>query len=296
MTLQDVAKKAGGSSGLTVLSEAQLADLQKVLLGMMDDLNALCERHGLRYVMIGGTAIGALRHQGFIPWDDDIDIAMPRADFEKLVEITKQECAGKYFILDPREKHNYGRIIPKFRLKGSTYRTILERDIDDCGIFIDIYIIENISDNPVLRALHGGMCLFMGLALSCKRLYDGRSYFKELYTGASFYVKCALGFLLSFASLETWARWTDHWYGICKNHESKYVSVPADEEHFFGEINLRSELCVSRQVSFAGRTWRVPAAAEKYLTGKYGDFMTLPPEEKRVRNCYLEFDLGNALK
>ena len=75
---------------------------------------------------IGGSAIGALRDKGFIPWDDDIDIAMPRRDFEKLYKIIKKQYSFKYSMLHPQDKENYGRILPKIRLKGTEYKTILE--------------------------------------------------------------------------------------------------------------------------------------------------------------------------
>lgn len=293
MRLQDIAKHGGDESvGLKVLTERQLRDLHGVLLEILDDILAVCNENGLSFILIGGSAIGALRSGGIIPWDDDIDIAMPRADFEKFTAIIRQRYGQKYSILHPQDRDNYGRVIPKVRLKGTQYRTILEQDLDDCGVFIDIYTIENVPDGAIARNFQGFMAMALGFALACRRLYRGRKWFGQLTGGLSFHVKCAIGFCLSFASYERWARWTDHWNSRCKDETTKYVSIPADCRHYFGEMNLRSVLCDTKEVSFAGRTCRVPKEADAYLRDIYGDYMQIPPVEKQERNCYLTYDLG----
>ncbi len=286
------AAKQSGDSGLQVLSQEQLLGLQKVLLHIFDDVLEICRKHGLRYVLIGGTAIGALRHQGFIPWDDDVDIAMPRRDFEKFCAAVREEYAGKYTMLHPQDRENYGRVIPKIRLRGTEYRTVLERDLDECGIFIDIFPIENVPDNALLRFFHGLGAMAFGLALACRRIYKGRREFGKLLGGLSFRVKCAIGFCLSFASIEAWARWTDHWYSLCKNENSWFISLPTDERHYFGELNPRAWLCETAPAVFEGREAAVPAEADRYLRAIYGEYMQLPSEDKRVRNRYLSCDLG----
>lgn len=139
MRLGDIAKKS--SLKLKMISEEELVDLHKVLLLMLDDLIEICKRNNLHFILIGGSAIGALRDKGFIPWDDDIDIAMPRRDFEKLYKIIKKQYSFKYSMLHPQDKENYGRILPKIRLKGTEYKTILEYEIflklkDEYGIWI----------------------------------------------------------------------------------------------------------------------------------------------------------------
>ena len=292
MRLQDIAK-AGGNAGLTVLSEEELKGLHGVLLEILDDLHGICAENGLRYVLIGGSAIGALRSGGIIPWDDDIDIAMPRADFEKLTAIVRQKWDHKYSMLHPQDPDNFGRVIPKLRLRGTEYRTILEQDLTDCGVFIDIYTIENVPDNAIARTFQGVMAMGLGFCLSCRRLYRGRKWFRQFGGGLSFKVKCGIGFCLSFASYETWARWTDHWHSRCKNENTRLVSIPADVRHFFGELNPRDVLCNPVEVEFEGRKSYVPNEADGYLRAIYGDYMQIPPLEKQERNCYLKYDLGN---
>lgn len=294
MRLQDIAKHGGDPAvGLTVLSDAQLEKLHRVLLEILDDIIDICHRNDLQFILIGGSAIGALRSGGIIPWDDDIDIAMPRKDFERLCQIVRQELPEKYSMLHPQDKNNFGRVIPKIRLKGSEYRTILEQDLDECGVFIDIYTIENLPDNPVGRFLQGVMSMATGFGLSCRRLWRGRKWFGQLTGGASFRIKCAMGACLSFASYETWGRWHDYWNSRCKNENSKFVSIPADCRHYFGEMQPRQRLCQRMEVTMNGRKCYVPKDADGYLREIYGDYMQIPPVEKQERNCYLVYDLGD---
>lgn len=293
MRLQDIAKHGGDEAiGLKVLSEEQLQKLHKVLLEILDDVLAVCREHGLRFILIGGSAIGALRGGGIIPWDDDIDIAMPRKDFETFCDIIRKTRGEKYSMLHPQDKDNFGRVIPKIRLRGTEYRTILEQDLTDCGVFIDIYTIENLPDNAIARAFQGVMASGMGFALACRRLWRGRKWYAQLTGGVSFKVKCAIGLCLSFASYERWARWTDYWHSRCKNENSKYVSIPADVRHYFGEMQPRQRLCTLKDVELNGRVCWVPEQVDGYLREIYGDYMQIPPVEKQERNCYLAYDLG----
>ena len=134
--------------------------------------------------------------------------------------------------------------------------------------------------------------MIMGFALSCRRVYKGRKYFCKYDQDISFTVKKVLGFVFSFASIEHWARWTDYWYSKCKDTNSKKVGTPADDYHFFGEIYDRNQFCVYTSVKFEGRNCLIPNNYDSYLTRRYGDYMTPPPNNKHDRNCYLAYNLG----
>lgn len=294
MVLHDIAKDK--SLNLKMISENELDDLHKVLLIILDDLIALCKENNLHFILIGGSAIGALREQGFIAWDDDIDIAMPRTDFEALYEIVQHSYKNKYSIIHPQSTNNYGRVLPKIRLKGTEYRTILEKDLDDCGVFIDIYIIENIPNNYLVRYMNGFLSMVFGFGLSCRRLYKGYEFFKKYNNSLFFKIKSILGFFCSFASIEKWAKWTDYWYSRCKDETSKYVGVPADDFHYFGEIYERSEFCRYKEVDFECRKCWIPTNYDSYLRKRYGNYMITPNKDNRERNCYIKYDLGSYKK
>ncbi len=298
MRLSSIVKKAeaAGQAGER-LTDAQVKELQGVLLEILDDTVQICKKYHLTYILIGGTAIGALRHQGFIPWDDDIDIAMPHRDYNKFVKIVRSKYRDKYSVIHPKDADNCGRIIPKIRLNGTTYQTILEKDLKDPGIFIDIYLIENAFDNKALRQVQGFVDLAFGLLLSCRRIYAGRDFYSQYYRDFSkdaieFRIRKVIGFFISFASLNTWARWTDFWYSICRDRNSEYVSIPSDDYHFFGEMYKRADLLNTKEVDFEGRKLTVSRNCEEYLTRRYGNYMEIPPEDKRERCRYLQYDMG----
>ena len=109
-----------------VLSQEQIKEIQRVLLMVLEDIDAICREYGLKYSLIGGTAIGCMRHKGFIPWDDDVDIAMTRKDYEIFRVVINNKCSEKYSLTDARRENNYGKNIPKLRLKQTEYSTLLK--------------------------------------------------------------------------------------------------------------------------------------------------------------------------
>ena len=134
-------------------------DVNKDLLGMLKDIDALCQRHDIPYFLNGGSALGAVRHGGFIPWDDDADIAMMRADFERFIPLAIHELKGyaiHCFELDSR----YNVMIPgmKIRKKGTYIKevnTLLPNLINECdGLFIDVFVYDYINPNKMIDFLN----------------------------------------------------------------------------------------------------------------------------------------------
>lgn len=285
---------------MKVFSDDELEQLHAIILGILDDFISICESNKLKYYFIGGSAIGALRHHGFIPWDNDIDLAMPRQDFLIFQDIIKRNCKNKYSIINPSDDKNYGRILPKLRKLHTIYRTILEQDLEECGVFMDIYIIENAFDNFPLRLIHGGLCLAAGFTLSCRRAYEKKNLFLLLCGDRKkqkvvFYLKYVIGLLFSFASIETVAKWTNACYSMCKNENSKYIIIPSDDLGFyFGNIYKRRIFLKQHKVEFEGREIYVPGNYKEYLTEKYGDYMQIPSTDKRKKPLYLELKLFDA--
>lgn len=275
-----------------VLTLDQIKEIQRVLLMMLDDIDRICRDNGLDYILIGGTAIGCVRHKGFIPWDDDVDVAMTRRNYEKFREIVNAEYSDKYLMTDAIRENNYGKNIPKLRLKGTVYKTLLKVDPHDNEITADIFIIENVDDNTILKYAHGILSLAMGYLLSCRRLADDRGYFKKIYRENDFKKKIAIGRVISFASLSRWARWNEIVYSMCKNDKSKNVTVPTDRRHFLGEIFPRETMCETIDAEFEGRVYRLPKAYDYYLNKRYGDYMKIPPKEKQVLSMYSQLDYG----
>lgn len=273
------------------LNSEQIKAHQKTLLSMMDDIVNVCKENNINYFLGGGSALGAMRHQGFIPWDDDLDVNMPRADYERFIDLFQYRFGSKYWVHTPRKTHNYGLSMAKIRKKGTIMREWEDLDSQECGICIDIFIIENVFDNRLCRIVQGVVSLGLGYALSCRKFYHNRYVIRKLFADdvKVFNFKVFIGALLSFASLDWWCRLTDTWHSICKNSESKYVSGCAGRLHFFGEMYSRELFCKVKEVDFEGRKWNVPVDVEGYLRHCYKDWTRIPAEQDREKHLLFEY-------
>ena len=113
-----------------------LQRIQQVELEILKDFMDICDRHGLTYFGIAGTGIGALRHQGFIPWDDDIDVALPREDFETLIRLVEQEMGNKYLIMNTEHYPDYPLMTTRMTMRGTKFKEEALKDINaPMGIF-----------------------------------------------------------------------------------------------------------------------------------------------------------------
>lgn len=275
-----------------VLSQEQIKEIQRVLLMVLEDIDAICREYGFKYSLIGGTAIGCMRHKGFIPWDDDVDIAMTRKDYEIFRVVINNKCSEKYSLTDARRENNYGKNIPKLRLKQTEYSTLLKVNPLDKEITTDIFIIENVDELKIVKGIHGVLCLIMGYLLACRRIAEYKETFCEVYKEKDFKIKLFIGKIISFISLDKWAHLTENVYSFCKNDKSKYVSVPTDRRHFFGEIFPRNIMCEVNDAQFEGKKLMIMKKIDYYLTNRYGDYMKIPPVEEQVMSVFTKLDLG----
>ncbi|MCI2048677.1 MAG: LicD family protein [Lachnospiraceae bacterium] len=290
------------SGELVTLDTEQLQQLQAVLTGILDDIVSVCDRCGLVYVLGGGSALGAYRHHGFIPWDDDIDINMPRADYDRFIPEFRKEFGDKYWIHTPQDTHNYGLMLSRILLKGTSVKTREDFQNSECGAFVDLFIIENTYDSRFLRALHGFGCMAYGFLVSCRKFYRDREPLMRLACSTGdrslqrkFRTKIVFGALLSWRSLDGLVKDGDRWNRRCRNGRSKYVSIPTGRRVFWGELYERSEICDTVELPYCGRMRKCPAAIEQYLTRLFGDYNRIPPVEERESHAFFRpFSLGDA--
>lgn len=273
--------------------------LQKVLLGMLEDIVGICNRYGIEYTLGGGACLGAVRHAGFIPWDDDIDFNIARKDVNRMLDILRRDREDRYWVHDVNGTENYELDLIKVRLKGTVLKTRDDvKNGEEAGVPFEIFIIENVPDNAILRYLHGFGSMALGFIYSCVRFAENGESYLSLAKGNSeasraFRVKIAIGRLFSFRSASRWCRTWDAWNSLCRDEGSRYVSIPAGRKHYFGELYLRSDYFPASEGEFEGMRVSLPARPEVYLTALYGpDYMVPPPPEGREAHLCLEFDLG----
>lgn len=283
---------------MIVIEGETLQSLQRLLLSMLKDIDHVCEVHGIQYTLSGGTLLGAVRHEGFIPWDDDIDINMTRIGYEKFASVFEQELGEGYILQRPEKTENYGLGLARIRKKGTILRNRDDYDSEDCGIAIDIFIYEDVPDSAIVRKLHGFVSLGLGFALSCRRFLEYGDEYMKLAEGDEsltkvFSTKRRLGRLFSFLSMDAWGRAWDKWNSLCRNDESRYISIPAGRKHYFGELYERELMFPVKRIKFEDALLPVPNTPDHYLTKLYGDYMRIPEPEDREAHIVYELDLGD---
>ena len=276
------------AEGAVPLEGERLAALQRRIVSILDDILVVARETGVRLILGGGTALGAARHGGFIPWDDDLDVNMPRADWPRFRDAFSTRFAEKYAIFEPGAPKSYGLCFPRIRLRGTSFVT--REDLVDppaCpGVFVDVFLSEAAPDNPVLRRLHGLGSLALGFLYSCRKAFAERRWHRRWgLKGGAFRVKRIAGFFVAFASLGFWTRLWDWWNGLCRNESSRFVTYPVGRRHYFGELAPRAGLMPGEALDFEGRKCPCAASMKDYMTRLYGpDYMTPPPESDRERH------------
>lgn len=285
-------------SDFITASKEQLERLHFLLLSMLKDIDQLCKKHGLTYFLTGGTAIGALRGHEFIPWDDDADIVMPRHDLEVFKSVFNLEMNVEKYVLDaPNYDHPASFCYPKVRLIGTKIRELVTDD-DNCEVFVDIFPLENVSNNSFFRFLQTRLLTFLRDVS-----YDVffASQFKKKFTkdglrNCTFGTRVALylgffvGRVLSVIPLH---KWVDFYDRIARSSKkTEFVSIPTGMHGPKKETYDRQTYYPARYEYFEGYLFPLPNRIERILENFYGDFMTPPPPEKRARHFYVELDLG----
>ena len=279
------------------LVENDIKEIQKVILEIIKDLDRIFKENNIRYYLGGGSALGSIRHQGFIPWDEDMDINMPRKDCEKLVKLFKdnKEINKKYYLCENSYDNEFDVNYLRIKLKGTSFKEYLYKDYSKDGIFIDVFPVENMFNNAVIRKLHG-LLVTMNLFI-CSTVRISKKKEKYLnFMGDPKYTKTIktkafIGNLFSFFSLNRWLRISKKVMSLCKNENSRYISVPTGKKHFFGEMYEREDILPVKYKKFENIELPVANKNEKYMEKMFGDYMKIPKPEDREKHFICEWRL-----
>lgn len=251
--------------------------IQKMEIDILNFVTELCEKNQLTYYLAGGTLLGAIRHNGFIPWDNDVDIAMPRADYKKLCALFDNIKNSRYKIY--KIEKNNDCYIPFFKIVDS-YTRLYEKTrgiySDNMGLFIDVFPIDGIENNEMksIKKLRR-IIKWTYRVTNCNTFPDELSTKKKMIRVVWYIIFCKI------LNREKIFEYLNKKMEEIPFGSTEYV-VSTFGARMEKEIIEYSAFAQIIQVEFEGRMYNAPIGYDKYLTQMYGDYMKLPPESERV--------------
>lgn len=243
------------------------------MLQIAIEVDRICRQQGLRCSLYGGSVLGAIRHNGFIPWDHDIDMCMPRKDYDKFVKYMKNNPNEKIFFSNYESEKRYPNSWGKVRLNGTVFQ---EKELVTLtelhnGVFIDLHPIDNIV--PCFLKLQVRGAMFWNCVNKVKsNIYEGSAAKKAVYKLFSWLPYRAINSMRHFSM------------SIFKNRKTKYVYKVAHPNN--GVYPIPRETFEDLiEHSFEGHMFYIPRSYDEFLTKRYGDYMKLPPEAEKLECC-----------
>lgn len=265
-----------------------LLKLHKTLLYIMDEIDKICEKNKINYSLIGGSMIGAVRHKGFIPWDDDIDVAMLREDYEKFARVCYSTLDDKFqwqsILTDPDYPYGFGKLI----LKGTECISAgHENEKWQKGIYVDVFPLDDIPTNKYLQKKHKFCNLLLIKML--ERKMKGKIINKNLNKIIIFHLIDILNIFVSFNFLRK---------KLEKNmlrYEKSNSEIVSNLGGYYGyekEMTYKKYFKKFIRVPFEDRNYYIIKEYDLYLTSVYGDYMKMPPEDKRRTHEFIILEFG----
>ncbi len=261
-------------------------EARKIMFDVLCTIDEICKENDIRYSLSGGTLLGAIRHKGFIPWDDDIDIMIPRPDYDKLIKIFNQKAQEKNAHLcikccenDEKYSYTFAKII-------NTDTLLIEDNIKngEIGVYVDVFPVDGLGDD----------------LKQAKKLAD-----KAFFSRTVFRLKEAKKFVKSTTFVRSVKKWLMYVYSkfcsrkkayakidkLCRKNEfdkSKYVGVIV---FGYGQREIVPSSVYEKfvKVEFEGREFDACVGYDDYLKSLYKNYMELPPVEKRTQHSYQAF-------
>ena len=277
----------------TTITQEKLELLQEAYLSMFKEFNEICNQNNLIAYMVAGTLIGALRHKGFIPWDDDIDLVMFRKDYEIFKDVFKNNKS--FSLIDPRETNSIHNMI-KVESKKLTYFDVLGDGFSKKKhLYLDMLPIDYVPETELMRKIKGGLLRIIGLSYSSARCYKKYTPHLDYMAKGSKELKRNL-FIRKIIGFPAYLVGPKHFYRLLDNilksqKKSSKVTIAFGDKGYLGETVPVDTFLPARKYYFEDGQFWGPANADVYLTNRYGNYMEIPDiKEQLERHVRLRDD------
>lgn len=261
------------------LKDGVLIRAQERMLDILKEVHRVCEENNINYFLIDGTLLGAIRHKGFIPWDDDVDIAMLRDDYNKFIEIAKSKLGEDYFLQNIETDPKYNRFHIPLKVRDNRSKLVEvdenENEAFNQGIYIDIFAFDTLPKNKLRRKAQKLISRFIVLC-------DVRTRRKE----ENLNLQNKIAFLvynifkkIPYNTRNKILRYVMKWNDINGEEITYGVDLPCDGA--WGKVFKKEDIFPLIKIDFCGEMFNAPMEYDKVLRTLYGDYLKLPKEEDR---------------
>lgn len=273
------------------LYDGKLQYIRDMELNLLREVDRICRSNGITYFLSGGTMLGAVRHKGFIPWDDDIDIAMLRPDFEKFKAVCREQLSEKYQYQSHINRDGYHYFFDKITIKDTYFSTKYSDSYDMLkGISMDIFVFDKTSDNASMQKLHYKSLMALRLMMNVRWKNCARK-------DKSYLLSKVMLPILRLFSMDTYSKWYDK---LLRKYEKRNTStvLPPATDHKWRGVMPKSWFESVIDTQFEDVMSYIPVGFDDYLKQWYcEDYMELLPLSKRVgSHDFYRLDIGNEIK
>lgn len=258
-----------------------LKTIQDIQLEILIEFDKICRQNNIKYQLFAGTLLGAVRHKGFIPWDDDVDVCMLREDYKKFLKVCNTELDNKYFLqtyeTDKRYIHSFARI----RKNNTLAVQEIYSEIDmHYGIFIDVFPLDNVSPNTI----KGKLQRFIIYPFRNIKRYKIKKRSLNSSTIYKKWVKLMIYYSLKLFSIKTLNKLETRIACIFEKEKTTYITTLTDAgiNEYYRYMSKRDEFYNVVEIEFEGKMFLAPRNYEEVLNKNFGDYMSLPPLEDRI--------------
>ena len=254
-------------------------DVQIRLLEIIDYIDDLCKKNKISYYLIGGSALGAVRHKGFIPWDDDFDIAMTYENYLNFIRICETQLDNVKFHFQREGSEKWPLYFSKIKMNNTVFKEPDAIEGGHHGLYIDVFCLENLSDGFI-----PSMWQYV-----CSKLIIAKSLSMRGYKNATPRKKLVLGIMKFFPKVLVSSLLLNQVRN--KSSETRRVGLLFGRVKYKTAIIPKEFLGSGKLIEFEGRMLPVPEMTHEYLSSYFGDYMKLPPEEERIGHLPTEIRL-----